>query len=540
MRNAKGDTIFIKTQSTQGDDILNTLARVFPSKKYKGSKGNRKLLQLPAHLRTSFFQNNIFTKGINVINNIVDHDGFRDTKTGRATTYTREGQKDWFSRNFNAAFLSTVGSSVLGSLTYDQSLYTTSNRPNIRHVNMKVLNKQGIKDSLGAFIDQVATRPYSILSKIDGKVNEDGVKNFKAESTTNFEVFKDAMNIIYGEERARQLLGDVNFLKNIQEGKSKLVETMYTVLDNNVDDVTKMLMDMNFEVNADINKAVYKLQKAMPEMFEGEEFTFPENQNKKVKSLDKDKNFNLDEVKLKNLIRIWYMNNYVNSYFVNQLVAGDSNFYKNALDQVKRLSGAFAPGLKGLVNEQIGMKKKFKAVILKDVKGSSSNLRDFLSRLLGGYESYTGLKEKVTELAEKENAGEKLTPEEQNAVDYFDQVEELMVKYGEGGFEYADAQGFVTPGRADDITKGFGRAYGAGRVFKGAHFENVVRTDTEGNEISYPFMLKYSSVVLSNDLVDKYEPLRKLREAMERGEIDEAVFASGNTTSSVAPSDVIP
>jgi hypothetical protein len=534
MRNSKGDTVFAKTQSTQADDILNVLSKIFGNKDFKGSgeQGSRKLLRLPPHLRTSFFQDNIFTKGINKINNIVDHDGFRDSRTGRATSYTREGKADWFSRNFNAAFISTVRNSLGGNLTYDQSIYTTSNRPNIRHVNMQVLGEEGIRQALEAFVDQVTSRPYSILEEVNGEKNEDGVKNFQAGKYTNFEIFREALNRMHGYEKAGEKLANLDYLKKgILNDKAKLVNHMWDIMGENAKEVAKEMMDANFVVTSDVNKAVSKLAKQFPEMFETPGFPSPlfaQDKQKRVKSLNKDKKFALNQRKFENLVTIWYMNNYVNSYFVNQLVAGDSNFFKNSLDQVKRMSGVFAPGLKGLVHEKLGMREKFKVAVIEDVEGKASQLRDFLSRLLGDYESYSQLKDKVDEIAKQEAAGKKLSTEELETIKYFDQVEELMVKYGEGGYEYGDAQGFITPDRADDISKGFGRAYGAGRVFKGAHYENVVKTAPDGTEVSHPFMLKYSTVVLSDDLVNKYEPLRKLRQAMEDGKIDEAVFASGN------------
>ena len=61
IRDAKGNNIFTKTQSTQADDILNTLARIASSNEYQGGHDNgRKKLKLPPHLRTNFFQKNIF------------------------------------------------------------------------------------------------------------------------------------------------------------------------------------------------------------------------------------------------------------------------------------------------------------------------------------------------------------------------------------------------------------------------------------------------------------------------------------------------
>jgi hypothetical protein len=157
-------------------------------------------------------------------------------------------------------------------------------------------------------------------------------------------------------------------------------------------------------------------------------------------------------------------------------------------------------------------------------------LKNFLSRMLSGVPTHAELQEQVKALAEKKSKGEELTAEEQALIDHDQAIEEMIGMFG-GNYKYGDGQGFITPRRAREFEKGFGRAYGAGQVFKGAHFENVVATDENGEEVTYPFMLKYSTIVLSDELVARFPVLARMRERMENAEggpIDEMVFASGN------------
>ena len=55
-------------------------------------------------------------------------------------------------------------------------------------------------------------------------------------------------------------------------------------------------------------------------------------------------------------VESYYMNNYVNSYFLNQAVSGNMNYFKDAVDMVKRMSGIFAPGVKGIVGDRFFLK----------------------------------------------------------------------------------------------------------------------------------------------------------------------------------------
>ena len=53
------------------------------------------------------------------------------------------------------------------------------------------------------------------------------------------------------------------------------------------------------------------------------------------------------------------------------------NHFKGAVDRVKRRQGAYSPGLKGLVNDQIGMSKSFYTAVIED---PTKNWRKYIQR----------------------------------------------------------------------------------------------------------------------------------------------------------------
>ena len=187
----------------------------------------------------------------------------------------------------------------------------------------------------------------------------------------------------------------------------------------------------------------------------------------------------------KELVKMWASNYAINSFFLNQLVLGDTAAFKDSYDVVKRMSIAFAPGYRGFVNPQVGMDEKFTLAVMEDPTGTAF---DFLS------------------------AQEK----KQLQID----LKELGL---ESSIDIADAQGFILPRRLKQLRRGFGGGLKIGTVMKPVYFG----IDETGKGTA----VKYSTVVLSDDLVGRHKGLKALRDAMEAANegmgIDELVMASG-------------
>ncbi|MHC4645667.1 MAG: hypothetical protein ACYTBJ_09190 [Planctomycetota bacterium] len=539
VRDAKGNTVYLHHDSSQADDLLVMLGK-FDKSKFKGSRGTFRTLRLPPHLKHSFFTKNIFTKGLNKIKNVIDHDGFKNVTTGRNVTYARESKSIWTSRNINAGFFSMINNSSKRNINYAQWVYTISNRPRIKGAIVDFLNPTQIKESINSYLEQVSERPNLV-----GKI-----KNFNKFSNTNFSILDDIIKLYHikeGEtfEQARERVMSTE----LQSLKKDLVQQMYDRLTTLSRQYAQELIDERFQFSDNANLALDKLKQTnkldtsvidnaqvlnSKYILSGsavdviEELQGEEAQGEKYEQ-------SLDQVHL--AIDMVFKNNYINSFFLTQLVAGDSAYYKNALDQVKRMQGAFAPGKKGLVNKYFGMKEKYRTAVIEDQVEGTSSIVDFLIKIALNKDPKTMSK------ADKEIAKLKISP--------------ILEKFGKD-YELTDAQGFILPERAADISKGFGRSYKAGRVFKGAHFENTVREikDENGNVlevVTHPFMVKYSSIELTDDLiyetrtiqtkdgpkrvkVIRYPHLYNLRNKMRNHRdqngnptpLDEVVFGSGN------------
>lgn len=129
---------------------------------------------------------------------------------------------------------------------------------------------------------------------------------------------------------------------------------------------------------------------------------------------------------------LFFKNHYINSFFLNQLIAGDPAFYKSSADIIKRYAGVFAPGTKGVVDRTMGMKEKFRVLSLKDTVVPFEDTKARLQNVI-----FNGRTPDPLEEAE---------------------FNRLLSFFNEKGYEVTDAQGFMTPNRYYDIQKGFGRA----------------------------------------------------------------------------------
>lgn len=187
------------------------------------------------------------------------------------------------------------------------------------------------------------------------------------------------------------------------------------------------------------------------------------------------------EKQLKALVNTFVSNYAINSFFLNQLVLGDTANFKDSYNVVKRMSIAFAPGYKGFVNPLVGMKKNFRVAVMEDPQATAF---DFLS------------------------------PKERTAL-----VRDLKDLGLDSPIDLADGQGFVLPSRLKDLRRGFGGGFNPGTVMKPVYYG----IDSTGK----PTALKYSTTVLTESLVENHPGLKALKKQMELAEVDELIFKSG-------------
>ena len=370
----------------------------------------------PAFLSNAFYSKNSFVSGKNVIHNYINFDSVKAEYSTRNVRYSDETEKDWFVRNFKFFFLAKNTADSDGR--YIQQFITPSNKPNIVSAEINFLNWEEVNGVIIDILDQQASRNFTGV-KVNNSLNVFEKLSPRKENQTNEAYAKQIIEVIKGKGQGLQTALD---------------------FENNVD--LKRLS------TAAKNHAISK---------ELEKDATPEEAKAKM---DEDR---------ANLAAMYYANFYVNSHQLNQLVAGDQAFYKDAFDVIKRMSIAFGTGYSGLVSS-FGLNKTYKSLVLQDIE-----------EILG---------------------------------DDFLEFQKIWGKK----FELTDAQGYMTPKRAANIRKGFGNAFKLGSVLKPVHFE----IDEDG----IPRAVKYSCIELTDELCETFPKLKQLRQVLEDNEIDEAVFQS--------------
>lgn len=172
------------------------------------------------------------------------------------------------------------------------------------------------------------------------------------------------------------------------------------------------------------------------------------------------------------IITLFFMNNYINGYHLNNFFIGDQSFFAGAYDIIKRMSIFFATGTKGLVSPLVNaMPKTFRVAVLEDLKKTM----------------------------DKSDWSE------------FKQLQDL-------DFEAWDGSGFMLPEWHEHLKNGFGSSMKLGYTMKPVY----------GGKDKYgiPRTMKYSQVVLTDELCEAFPALSKLRDAMRKNNVQEAVFAS--------------
>lgn len=170
------------------------------------------------------------------------------------------------------------------------------------------------------------------------------------------------------------------------------------------------------------------------------------------------------------LFQLFAINFFVNQYFLNEWLAGDIAFYKSKEDLTKRIQIITANGLLPLVDDIDGMPTTFRVLVAEEP----------ISRL----EYMPGLQERFV--------GEKI--------------------------KKADGQGYILPEFYEAIAKASTVEYEADVTLKPVHYELT----PEG----IPVALKYSVVVLTDELCEKFPNLASIREAMREHNVQQLVFPS--------------
>jgi hypothetical protein len=479
VRDSSGNTVYLHHNSSQGDDLIGTISRA-TQKTIASGTGLLSRVRVPGFFKTKFFQNNPFINGQNQIQSIIDHDGIKVNQTGKSISYTNEGRNDWFSRNINMGMAAMINRTSSKKPQYAQWFYTISNRPRIKGAIVNFNGKEGIMNGIESFIDQMIARPDVSMF----------VKNYNKYKDTNFEIFSAAikkMNLT-AEEAILKVKNDLPL-------KKQLASLMYDKLTELSRKEAENLVKNKFKFSKNFNKAFKTLATSEDSLIDtsikGEKVNpnLPLDGGNEVTLASKNKDYPHTVDQVHYAIDMMFKNNYINSYFLNQAVAGDFAFFKNSLDLIKRMSGVFAPGQKGLVNELFGMQPTFKMAIVGDAVETIESVENFLIE--------TVLEKDPTTLSKEERDAAK------------EELKDLLSRFGQD-YELTDAQGFILPERREELERGFGESFKVGRVNKGAHYETVMKSFKD--RVLGEAGLKYSQVTYFMNEQEKLEMIESSSE----------------------------
>jgi hypothetical protein len=282
------------------------------------------------------------------------------------------------------------------------------------------------------------------------------------------------------------------------------------------------------------------------------------------------------------IIEAYVYNNYVNGYFLNQVVTGPFALYKNGKVIVKRLAGATGAGHMQLISHydertkkfSIGSKEKFSVLIVKDVVGAKNEKDDDVE----AYKKNSSIQRFLRNMF----IGNKQLSESE-LIDVNNEIDAILKYYSDKGYDITDAQAFMTVAREADIRAGLNDKMNFSGIAKNMYFgietidvqrpevydteqkakdalkkivdltsennkdaphskiDTIVSTDENGIEKTtyqittaepITFYLKNSHIVLTDDLVNKFPRLKAIKNFLEYQDdvhqpIGELVFETG-------------
>ncbi len=428
---------------------------------YRGRPIDSKYVPRPDFFDNPFYSLNPFVRTENQrrIVSVIDHD---QTKQGdKLTEFSKENEIQFYEREFIGGFLTNL---TEGKQNYFMFLNPLEDRPTTFGFELGLRLERSVKNDFILLLKQLSLRPA-----------QSNVSDYNRKSLVG--------------------LGLLKRVKDIDITYSAFVDKIFngTYDQKILEIVTEKMLEFLSEDSTTLAKNMIKLGVALPEdlivraktlstYLKKDTIDILENYedqgSKKFKGPNVfDEDFSINNHKrlvkaLADLVNIWSQNNYVNSYFLSQVLLGDTAYFKNSMARIKRSGGAAAPGNRGVVNPALGIPEKIRAVVITD---AVMDIKD--NPLFTNIPEYRGKS---------------------------------------GNFKYTDGATFILPERFDMLERMFSFDKSLGGLIKSAYYS----IHAEG----MPLMLKNSIVVLSDALVDEHPELKILRDNLRRVGAMEAYY----------------
>lgn len=396
--------------------------------------------------------------------------------------FNKESPRDWINRNFLAMFQLPVLEAMSASktertnLSYFQQRFQPESAPNVSVIKMGINSAEELKEGFMNMILQEAYMNHLNGGSIRGNLKKNSAKSFLPglEGSTYF--LRNGQNIFF--DGAGNLASEFGTVKNgklviNKDNKelNRLVDTIMGALDASLENFVDMAINEKATLDGtNIAEMYNKLKNAYPKAYQ---LNAEELANLKGVSIDgrvdvedlrAQDYFPAQRQALKKAMSVYYLNSYVNGFFMNQLSSGATQNYKNPLDEIKRQAGVNAMNDTGLIDNEHGMPTNYRNVVI-----SAAN-------------NFYG---------------------QSHA---FAKIPVLQRFFKNKKQEVGDAQSWDLPEYKEMLKKSFGKSVDIGVITKDVHFEV-----NEQGGVDYR---KTSSAELTNQLVQKNKTLRDLRFAM--------------------------
>lgn len=394
--------------------------------------------------------------------------------------FSKETPRDWINRNFLAMFQLPILEAMSANkkveksgLSYFQQKFQPESAPNVSVVKMGVNTADSLQNHIMSMIVQEAYMNHLASNTTRGNI----IKNTKKSTLPGLEgstyFIKGGQNIFFDGA------GNLNpEFGTIQNGKLTLNKDNKTLKELTNSILTSLDSSLGEFVDIALEEKATLAGISMAEMYSKiknsylSQYQLSDSELKILRGFSLDSTSDLEAIKttenfaeqrevLKKVLSTYYLNSFVNGYFMNQLSSGATQNYKNPLDEVKRQAGVNAMNDTGLVDDKHGIKNKYKNVVI-----SAAN-------------NFYGQSHR------------------------FANIPLLQRFFRNKKQEIGDAQSWDIPEFKQMLRKSFGKSVDIGVITKDIHFEI--------NNQGYVDYRKTSSAEITNELAKKNKTLRDLR-----------------------------
>jgi hypothetical protein len=467
-----------------------------------------------AYMDTEFYKRNLFIENRTKILKYFDHDSskYKGLDTS-AVLHKNETPGQWFSRNFNHMFLGALINSNFNN--YFQQVFTISDKPNIVGAQVEFIKPNQELSIMRKLVEQEAYRNKQLVGKVknytpeksylvgvskavslkpDGTLDENDVNRAMDEFERGLQQIAESI-LDYILNNKVMIHGEIEshmekFLTSEQMKQWKNDKLFNTTIKTLFDNLRKSKFEESqkaseVDEDSDTNQNEDEFGSDTETGMELLDLNaFKEQSNEKTGEAPLNQTYdqyyaeNLANLRryLAPMARSLAVNFYINSHQLNQMLAGDLAFYKTgteAYDIIKRLSLVFAPGKSGAVNDTYYLPKETKIAVVED------------------------LKEFITD----EEAKESNLPE-----------------IAGDNMDTTDAQVYMTPEYYEKLKLAHGTESNQGYILKPVFFG----ISPEG----VPVSVKCSVIVLTDELVDQFPGLAKVRTMLNQKQVDMLAFES--------------